>query len=249
MSGKTGWLKIQTQSKPNPSPHRNEHMQIIIAGTGKLATELLNSLSCESACHVTSWANKGKPSGKSIVVHAGSGRELDAIAAYCTTTHTSLIELSTGSKIESMPLAFPVVLCPNTNILMLKFMHMLEQSGHLFRAYEMKLIESHQASKTSVPGTAVNMACSLGINRDEIRSVRDEHTQTTALHIPEADLARHAYHQVLIQDGHCSLKLETRVYGEAPYAHGVAQIVAAVSANELENRLYSVMEFIHKGWL
>ncbi|TXT37041.1 MAG: hypothetical protein FD135_3879 [Comamonadaceae bacterium] len=224
-------------------------MQIIIAGTGKLATELLNSLRSDPACQVSSWANKSTPSEKSIVVHAGSGRELAAIADYCGTAHATLIELATGSNIESMPLTFPVVLCPNTNILMLKFMRMLELSGDLFRGYDMKLIESHQASKTSVPGTAVNMAGSLGISRNDIHSVRDGHTQKTDLQIPETHLARHAYHQVLIQDGSCSLKLETRVYGEAPYAQGVAQIVAAVSAHELENRVYSVMEFINKGWL
>jgi hypothetical protein len=79
--------------------------------------------------------------------------------------------------------------------------------------------------------------------------VRDADTQRTDLQIPEADLARHAYHQVLIQDGPCSLKLETRVYGEAPYAHGVAQIITAVTTHELENRVYSVMEFINNGWL
>jgi hypothetical protein len=224
-------------------------MQIIIAGTGKLATELLSALNIEGFAPAISWANKDTQTSPSIVVHAGSGRELQAIAAYCEATCSPLIELATGSAIESMPVAFPVVLCPNTNILMLKFMSMLEHSGPLFRGYDIKLTESHQASKTSVPGTAVHMANSLGLSRNDIQSVRDVGTQTTDLQIPEADLARHAYHQILIQDGPCSVKLETRVYGEAPYAHGVAQIIAAVATHALENRVYSVMEFIHNGWL
>ncbi|HEY8905412.1 MAG TPA: dihydrodipicolinate reductase [Rhodoferax sp.] len=224
-------------------------MQIIVAGTGKLATELLSALKIEGFAPAISWAHKGTQPGKSIVVHAGSGRELQAISAYCEATRSPLIELATGSTIESMPVAFPVVLCPNTNILMLKFMSMLMQSGQLFRGYDIKLTESHQASKTSVPGTAVNMARSLGISRNDIQSVRDVGTQTADLQIPEADLARHAFHQILIQDGPCSVKLETRVYGEAPYVHGVAQIIMAVAPHELENRVYSVMEFISNGWL
>jgi hypothetical protein len=224
-------------------------MQVIIAGTGKLAIELLSALKIDGFAPAISWANKSVKSGKSIVVHTGSGRELQAISAYCEATHSPLIELATGSNIESTPVAFPVVLCPNTNILMLKFMSMLEHSGQLFRGYAIKLTESHQASKTSVPGTAVNMACSLGMSRDDIQSVRDAGTQRADLQIPEADLARHAYHQVLIQDGPCSVKLETRVYGEAPYAHSVAQIITAVTTHELENRVYSVMEFINNGWL
>jgi 4-hydroxy-tetrahydrodipicolinate reductase len=224
-------------------------MQIIIAGTGKLATELRSALKIEGFAPAISWADKGAQPDKSIVVHAGSGRELQAIAAYCEATRSPLVELATGSAIESMPIACPVVLCPNTNILMLKFMSMLEHSGPLFRGYDIKLTESHQASKTSVPGTAVHMASSLGLSSHDIQSVRDIGIQTADLQIPEPDLARHAFHRVLIQDGSCSVKLETRVYGEAPYAHGVAQIVTAVATHELENRVYSVMEFIHNGWL
>lgn len=224
-------------------------MQIIIAGTGKLATELLNALKVDGCCQVIPWADKRNEALKSIVVHAGSGRELERITSYCAATNSPLIELATGSNIESIPVAFPVVLCPNTNILMLKFMAMLEQCGQMFHGYEISLTESHQASKTSVPGTAVNMAHSLGMSRSDIQSVRDTGIQKTRLEIPEADLARHAFHQVVIQDGQCSVKLETRVYGEAPYTQGVAQIVTAASSHALENRRYSVMEFVKNGWL
>jgi 4-hydroxy-tetrahydrodipicolinate reductase len=224
-------------------------MQVIIAGTGKLATELLQSMEVAPSAKLASWANKSSEASKSIVVHAGSGRELEAIASYCESTQSTLIELATGSKVESMPVPFPVVLCPNTNILMLKFMAMLEQCGKMFNGYEIEIIESHQASKTSVPGTAVNIAHSLGMSGSDIQSVRDTIIQRTQLEIPEADIERHAFHQVMIHEGKCSVKLETRVYGEAPYAKGVAQIVAAACGNKLESRPYSVMEFVKNGWL
>ena len=54
---------------------------------------------------------------------------------------------------------------------------------------------------------------------------------------------------MLIEDGACSVKLETRVYGDKPYADGVARIVAAVRERPLENRHYSIMEFIDNAWL
>ena len=224
-------------------------MQIVIAGSGKLAAELLASLGAECGHTVVPWAGGSGHMGKGVVVHAGSGRELEAIATHCKATQSALVELSTGSAIESSPMGFPVVLCPNTNILMLKFMCMLEQSGHLFRGYPMRLTESHQASKTSVPGTAVNLADSLGISRDAILSVRDAQTQLDELHIPRAELDRHAFHQIRIQDGGCSLQLEARVQGEAPYARGVARIVDAVCTQPLENRAYSVLEFVRNGWV
>jgi dihydrodipicolinate reductase len=182
---------------------------------------------------------------KSVVIHAGSGRELGAATAYCAGTQSPLIELATGSALESAQHSFPVVVCPNTNILMLKFMAMLAQSGHLFHNYDIQLTESHQANKTSVPGTAVHMARSLGLPDSAIHSVR----QASALQIPQEHLGRHAFHRILIQDGDCSLQFETRVYGDSAYADGVARIVAAVRAHALENRSYSVMELVDRGWL
>ncbi|MBI5924733.1 MAG: dihydrodipicolinate reductase [Aquabacterium sp.] len=224
-------------------------MQVIIAGTGKLATELRHALSKDATFQIQSWAELSNKTDKAIVVHAGSGRELEAIAAFCAATHSPLIELATGSQIEAMPLTFPVVLCPNTNILMLKFMAMLERCGPLFRTYDVKVLESHQASKTSVPGTAVNIAHSLGVGSSEIESVRDVGIQRTLTGFADADLARHAFHQIRIEDGSCSVLLETRVCGDAPYAKGVEQIVAAVMAHELQDRCYNVMEFVHNGWI
>jgi hypothetical protein len=73
--------------------------------------------------------------------------------------------------------------------------------------------------------------------------------QHDTLHIPENQLARHAFHRIRIEDGACSVQIETRVYGDTPYASGVARIVEAVHAHRLENRVYPVMEFIAKGWL
>ncbi|MDH4418071.1 MAG: dihydrodipicolinate reductase C-terminal domain-containing protein [Acidovorax sp.] len=224
-------------------------MKVIVVGAGKLATELLGALPSGGADPVVPWVTDGLPAQKSVVVHAGSGRELQAVSAFCASTQSPLVELSTGSALEQATVGFPLVLCPNTNLLMLKFMAMLERCGHMFCGYRIGLTESHQAPKSSVPGTAVSMAQALGLKADDIHSVRDAEVQQRVLKIPPEHLARHAYHQVVMEDGACSVKLETRVYGEAPYAAGVAQIVAAVGERPLENRRYSIMEFIDNGWL
>jgi len=224
-------------------------MQVIVVGSGKLAKELLGALPAHGEAQVLPWAGAGLRAEKSVALHAGSGRELEAVCAFCESTHSPLVELATGSGLEGRAVGFPVVLCPNTNILMLKFMAMLERSGPLFRGYRTGLTESHQAQKTSVPGTAVGMAQALGLAPGDIRSVRDAGVQRDVLQIPREHLARHAYHRVLIEDGACSVTLESRVYGDAPYAEGVAHIVAAVRARPLENRCYSIMEFIDNAWV
>lgn len=224
-------------------------MQIIIVGAGKLASELLHSLEIAPSHQLVSWPEKAPTAAPSVVVHAGSGRELNDAIAYCRETHSPLIELSTGSKVETEHLEFPVILCPNTNILMLKFMSMLATSGRLFQGYEIRLTESHQARKTSVPGTAVAMAQALGLSHGDIRSVRDPQEQRTALQIPKEHLERHAYHQIVIEDPVCRVTMETRVCGASPYADGVAKIISAILTNKLEDRLYRINEFIEKGWV
>ncbi|WP_109039235.1 dihydrodipicolinate reductase C-terminal domain-containing protein [Azospira sp. I13] len=223
-------------------------MQVVIVGTGKLASELLASHQLGHPFQVVPWGRQAEGE-RAIVVHAGSGRELEAVADFCRATASPLIELSTGSALEREAPEFPVVLCPNTNILMLKFMAMLEASGHLFRGYQVELLESHQASKSSVPGTAVAMAASLGLAPGAIRSVRDPLVQQGELGIATADLPRHAFHRIRIDDGVCQVQLETRVQGDTPYAAGVSRIVEAVAGHALENRLYPVMELVQAGWL
>jgi 4-hydroxy-tetrahydrodipicolinate reductase len=126
---------------------------------------------------------------------------------------------------------------------------MLDKGGAMFAGHDIQLMESHQASKSSVPGTAVDIARSLGLQADDIVSVRNVTVQRTRLQIPEADLDRHAWHQVRIQDGACTLTLQSRVLGDAPYAQGVGQIVAATAAHPLEDRVYPVLAFIDQGWL
>ncbi len=193
-------------------------MQVLIVGSGKLASELLSQLSLPASFTVHSWPNSPAMRGRSVVVHTGSGRELDDVIAYCRETHSILIELATGSMIELASPTFPVVLCPNTNILMLKFMNMLAKSKGLFEGYRIELTESHQAEKRSTPGTAVAIGQSLGLPAESIISVRDREKQLTAMSIPREHLDRHAVHAIEINDGTCRVLLETRVYGSSPYA-------------------------------
>ncbi|TXI94605.1 MAG: dihydrodipicolinate reductase [Burkholderiaceae bacterium] len=224
-------------------------MHVYVAGAGKLAKELLEGLVTRDGWSISRWDGRPIVDEKCIVVHAGSGREIVAISQFCQDTSSVLVELSTGSSLEASSPAFPVVICPNTNILMLKFMCMLERSGAMFKGSRIEIVESHQASKTSVPGTAVQIAHSLGAPIEEIVSVRSATQQLNDLHIPNEHLARHAYHRISIEDGPCKISMETRIYGETPYVSGVQQIIDAVRERELVCRVYSINEFIENAWV
>jgi 4-hydroxy-tetrahydrodipicolinate reductase len=222
---------------------------VIVVGTGKLARELLSVLPSTSPTKVIAWAEAAKNERSSVVVHAGSGRELEDVISYCQETGSTLVELATGSEMENREVNFPIVVCPNTNILMLKFLAMLAASGHHFKNYKVSITESHQAEKSSVPGTAVALAQSLGLPSEKILSIRDPREQREALQIPPEYLSRHAYHRVEIEDHVGRIVLETKVFGPAPYAEGLAQIISAVRSNKLESRRYTIMEFIEHGWI
>jgi 4-hydroxy-tetrahydrodipicolinate reductase len=225
-------------------------LQILVAGAGKLASEVRVGLGASAG----QWSDRralsaGAMDSITAVVHAGSGRELPDIVRFCQTRPVVLIELSTGTDAASLAQGFPVVICPNANILMLKFMAMLARNGHWFKDCRIAITESHQANKRSVAGTAVAMAEALGVDPKGIVSVRDPAVQAASLGLAPQDLERHALHRIAIEDGACSITVETRVQGNTPYVDGVRRIIGAALAHPLQNRPYDVLEFIDNGWL
>lgn len=230
---------------------QNVTFQVLIVGSGKLANELLTSLKSQNISVVLPWAKRDLvvPEGSILVVHAGSGRELDEVVSFCSRNNSTLIELSTSSNIDESRVSFPTIVCPNVNILMLKIMAMLEGYGSQFQEYDKTILESHQTTKTSKPGTAINFAESIGVKIQDIISVRDPKTQEHDLHIPPAFLSRHAYHKICISDSNVSISIETKVLGQAPYSSGLARIIEGLSGRTLEPGIHKVLELIHNGWI
>ena len=228
----------------------NTSVQVLIVGSGKLAAELIENLKSRSIVSVIPWNRKDEMlEFKSIVVHAVSGRELQSVGSFCSSNSSVLIELSTGGKLAGGNHPFPILICPNINILMLKFMAMLQSHGHLFRDYQKTILESHQATKTSAPGTAINIAHSLGLETDQIISVRNPLIQENELGIPSDFLSRHAYHRFMIGDGNVSITFEAKVLGQAPYASGLAKVIEGICGRELEPKAYDILTLVQSGWI
>ena len=218
---------------------------IFIAGRGKLASELLDGLRGPGIGEVKRWpAGRANPALPAIVVHAGSGRELPAVIAYCAQTGNLLLDLSTSPSALPAAPSFPVVRCPNVNTEMLAFMAMVKNAAALFQGCAITLTESHQASKTSPPGTAIYLARALGLDEKAIRSVRDPVEQAGRLAIPAAHLQRHAYHEIVIHGPNADIRLETRVLGQTAYADGLARIIAAVIKAPLAAGFHDVVDLV-----
>lgn len=222
-----------------------EKFAILIVGRGKLAEELLHGLGSPTISRVVRWDERDSQEGdRYIVIHAGSGRELNDVIGFCSVTGSILLDLSTGDSQFPVTTKFPVVICPNVNVQMLYFMAMVKHSSRYFRGQDIKIAESHQASKSTKPGTAIYLAKSLCIPETEIRSERDPKVQNEVLGIPSSFLDRHAYHEIVIRNPEVEIRLETRVLGKSAYASGLAKVIDIVARRKLDPGYYDIVDFV-----
>ncbi len=179
-----------------------------------------------------------------ILLHIGSGRQLQEAITFCQEHQTLLIQGSSGQE-PRLPSAlnFPYIEAPNLSLPIIKFMTMLRKSGYLFK--NSTIIESHQKSKNTVPQTAINLANFLSIDKKNIKSIRDPHLQKHEYKIPDEFLEGHAYHQIDIKEKGASLKLSTCVLGRETYLHGVLEINRI--KQELKNKEYHISDLVDQG--
>lgn len=222
-----------------------QQTKIFIVGSGKLANAILTAQFTIDSCQIIPWESKYQTlNEKAILIHAGSGRQLKECFEFCQRTSSTLIELSTGLETETMKPSFPLIICPNTSMLVLKTLNMLKVSGANFAGYHLKMTESHQSTKTTEPGTAYAFAQSLKMPVKDIISIRDPEIQKNKIGIPEEYLGKHAYHKIVISDGSDEITIETKVLGHQSYASGVKSIIETVLRSQLENKRYSILEII-----
>lgn len=225
-------------------------IKIFVAGSGKLANAILNSDLSFQSCEILKWDTRYQMlDEKVILVHAGSGRQLKECVEFCDRTKSIFIELSTGLETEMLQPDFPLIICPNTSILVLKTLNMLKVNGRNFENYSISITESHQSTKKTEPGTAYAFANALKFSVDKIVSVRNPEMQQNEIGIPEEYLGKHAYHKIVIKDGNDEITIETKVLGHDSYAKGVKMIIEAALINSLENKKYTVLDLIANNML
>jgi len=219
--------------------------EVLIVGQGKLANELIEGLHGEAISRAIRWEDRAISVAESrIVIHAGSGRELSEVIAYCAATQTMLFELSTAGGAIPERVDFPVIICPNVNLQMLRFMAMIRHASRYFKGQAITITESHQATKTSQPGTAIYLAKLLGVAESEIRSERNPERQQELFGIPSEYLGRHAYHNITITSPDAEITLETRVFGKTAYAASLAEIIAIVAQMDVGAGHHDIVELI-----
>jgi dihydrodipicolinate reductase len=211
--------------------------RVYVAGHGRLSSTIQQHL-FETAQElgsplalVDNWDNlptKENDASRTVLVHAGSGRQLGDVLKCCNANRVPLIQCSTGITYPddyATETAFPLIDAPNLSIPMIQFLYLLEEVGQLFHGYDISITESHQRAKTSPPGTALEMARLLGVEQSRIQSIRSEDIQRDSLGVPEKYLGQHALHIVEILADGCTITLRTEVRGLEAYLVGLVRIL------------------------
>ena len=220
-----------------------KRFEVLVVGRGKLANELMKGLNGNAISRTIRWDDRSTSvSDSKIVVHAGSGRELPEVIDYCANTNTLLFELSTSDSMIPDMVDFPVIICPNVNLQMLRFMAMVRQASRYFKGQAIEITESHQATKKTKPGTAIYLANQLGVSESEIRSERNPARQQKIFGIPDEYLARHAYHKIAITSPDAEIILETRVLGKTAYATSLSEIITMVNQMDLGSGRHDIVD-------
>ncbi len=204
--------------------------KLIVIGNGKLADAIMNNyteLSWSSVIVEKYTENTSADSG-TVFIHVGSGRQYMESLDLAVSAGSAYIQAATEKDIalkvpEDNRIVF--VNSPNLDINIIKFLQWLKFGKDFFQNEKISITESHQESKSSLPGTALKMCSILGIDESKLVSIRDCKTQKV---IGIRNLPVHAYHRIEIGSSGSIIALETKIEGLLTYVKGLVKIVQII---------------------
>jgi len=181
------------------------------------------------------------------VIHVGSGRQLEEVIRYCEQHGLPLIQGATGVDEELLPdkPSFILIDAPNLSIPIVKLFALLDHGKMFFRDFDIRIVESHQSTKTSLAGTARTMANLLGAPAESVVAVRDQTIQRVLLGVPESALGGHAIHRIEIEGLGATISISTKVFGRETYLHGIIRVLSRI--DNLSAGSYLVTDLVNKG--
>lgn len=190
------------------------------------------------------------PSGSECVaVHFGSGRELPQLIEYCEKCQIPIIQGST--KLDCGVLApttnTVMVIAPNLSLPMIRLSAVLPAFLKAVARSDMEvnILESHQAKKIDISGTARAIAKEIGVEESGIGKIRGKEL-SRAIGVPEEYLDGHAYHKFILSGLGATIEVSTKIHGRETYAAGAVEVAKRLlRACAPSNTLYHVGPGIH----
>ncbi|KAL8100599.1 putative 4-hydroxy-tetrahydrodipicolinate reductase 2, chloroplastic [Apium graveolens] len=135
--------------------------------------------------------------------------------------------------------------------------YMATQFPGAFSGYSLQVMESHQASKLDISGTAkavISCFQKLGVSfdLDEVQQIRDPDQQLELVGVPEEYLSGHAFHMYHLTspDETVSFEFQHNVCGRSIYAEGsidAAFFLAKKIRSRAEKRIYNMIDVLQEG--
>jgi len=208
-------------------------MHPYIYGGGKLGWAVKQLLEERKIYHtadfVGSWHANEKTAEPDVVIYCGKGGESFTCALkYCERYNLPFINASTdlGDLKPKEPHCL-FIDAPNASLPMVAFMQAFTGFAQTLLRQKMKLsiIESHQATKKSVSGTAKSIVQKLEISEEIIKFERDGERQLI-LGVPQEYLDSHAYHFFTFVGNGVEIEVKTKIHGRRTYAEGLLAIAS-----------------------
>ncbi|KAL8467955.1 hypothetical protein ACS0TY_031269 [Phlomoides rotata] len=134
---------------------------------------------------------------------------------------------------------------------------MADQFPGAFSGYNLQVMESHQAGKLDISGTAKSViSCfqKLGASfeLDKVQLIRDPELQMDMVGVPEEHLAGHAFHMYHLTspDGTVSFEFQHNVCGRSIYAEGTVDAILFLAKKVKSNadkRIYNMIDVLREG--
>ena len=224
-------------------------MHILVVGQGKLAASI-KEVCEEMNVETTDFPDTPRlyKIEETVCLHVGSGRQLEESLKFCQMPGIPFVLASTGhsDQIPEYP-GTPVIDGPNLSLPIIGVLAALQRLkkewDDLGLSVEGNIMETHQASKQSTPGTAKRIADLMGLSQDSIHSVRDP-ADSKALGVPEEHLERHGWHFVTLNVGGVRVELNTKINGGRPYGIGAIELARLILSTNPDPGIYRVEDLI-----
>ncbi|XP_068666304.1 probable 4-hydroxy-tetrahydrodipicolinate reductase 1, chloroplastic [Aristolochia californica] len=134
---------------------------------------------------------------------------------------------------------------------------MAEKFPGVFKGYTLQVMESHQAGKLDISGTAkavISCFQNMGVKYqlDEVQQIRDPKMQVEMVGVPEEHLSGHAFHMYHLTspDQTVSFEFQHNVCGRSIYAEG--SIDAAIFLHKkvqsrAEKHIFNMIDVLEEG--
>nr|GMC46791.1 4-hydroxy-tetrahydrodipicolinate reductase 1, chloroplastic-like [Ipomoea batatas] len=134
---------------------------------------------------------------------------------------------------------------------------MAEKFPGAFSGYNLQVMESHQASKLDLSGTAkavISCFQRLGVSYDldKVKQIRDPKLQLEMVGVPKEHLTGHAFHlyHLTSPDETVSFEFQHNVCGRSIYAEGTVDAVLFLAKKvkaKADKRIYDMIDVLQEG--